>query len=42
MTLLAERIIVPTQRSAFRIASNGRVILDPPSVTVELHDVAFE
>jgi hypothetical protein len=35
-------IIVPTQRSAFRIASNGQVILDPPSVTVELHDVAFE
>jgi hypothetical protein len=35
-------IIVPTQRSAFRIASNGRVIADPPSVTVELHDAAFE
>jgi hypothetical protein len=35
-------IIVPTQRSAFRLASNGRVITDPPSVTVELLDVAFE
>jgi hypothetical protein len=34
-------IIVPTQRSACRIASNG-ITTDPPSVTVELHDVAFE
>jgi hypothetical protein len=35
-------IIVPTQRAAFRIASNGRVITDPPSVTFELLDAAFE
>jgi hypothetical protein len=35
-------IIVPTQRAAFRIASNGRPITDPPSVSVELLDVAFD
>jgi hypothetical protein len=35
-------IIVPTHRSACRIASNGRPVTDPPSVTVELLDVAFE
>jgi hypothetical protein len=35
-------IVIPTQRSAFRIASNGRVTADPPCVTIELHDVAFE
>jgi hypothetical protein len=34
-------IIVPTQRAAFRIASNGATT-DPPSVTIELHDVAFD
>jgi hypothetical protein len=35
-------IVVPTQRRAFRVALNGRVIADPPSVTVEVLDVAFE
>jgi hypothetical protein len=35
-------ILVPTRRSALRLTSHGRVITDPPSVTIEVLDVAFE
>jgi hypothetical protein len=35
-------IVVPTRRSALRLAADGRVITDPPSVTIEVLDVAFE
>jgi hypothetical protein len=35
-------IVVPTRHSAFRLTSDGRVTGDPPSLTIEVLDVAFE